>query len=422
MLSVQQNKLLTQVGPGTPGGELMRRYWHPIGGVGELDVSPFRTKEVRLLGEDLVLFRDRSGSLGLIDRWCSHRRVNMAYGVVEDDGIRCQYHGWKFNASGACIEQPFEETVHPDGRFKEKCGIHGYQVQELSGLIWAYMGPQPAPELPRWDALVRENAVRDICITELPCNWLQCQENSLDPVHAEWLHDYFGNYVINDLMGEPDKINPAQVPLLHRRIGFDAFEHGIIKRRITQDSTEEDDAWTVGHPIIFPHVLLVGNPYVYTFQWRVPVDDLNTLHISLYTWIARPGETAPKQESVPVRMTPLFDEEGRFVLDATFNQDFMAWVCQGPTPIAERNMEKLGESDKGIILFRRMLTEQIKLVQAGKDPMNVFRDPAAADRIPLPQEHSGILGSGRIRPRYVPAEHGWSRDGAMIQQVLETWK
>ena len=105
MLSTQENELLTRVGPGTPMGELMRRYWHPVAAAAELEASPFRTKEVRILGEDLVLYRDRSGRLGLVESRCSHRRVNLAYGVVEEDGIRCQYHGWKFNETGACIEQ-----------------------------------------------------------------------------------------------------------------------------------------------------------------------------------------------------------------------------------------------------------------------------------------------------------------------------
>ncbi len=114
MLSKEDNVTLTQVGPGTPGGNLMRMYWQPVAAAKELDDSPFRTKEVRVLGEDLVLFRDRQGKLGLIERFCSHRRVNLAIGVVEDDGLRCQYHGWKFNAQGQCIEQPFEDTMHPE--------------------------------------------------------------------------------------------------------------------------------------------------------------------------------------------------------------------------------------------------------------------------------------------------------------------
>src|SRR3954467_11768133 len=148
MLSKEDNETLTRVGPGTPMGELMRRYWHPIAAAQELVDNPFRTKEVRILGEDLVLYRDRRGTLGLIERYCSHRRVNLALGMVEEDGLRCQYHGWKFDHSGKCVSQPFEDTVRPEASFREKCGIKGYLVEELAGLVWAYLGPQPAPLLP----------------------------------------------------------------------------------------------------------------------------------------------------------------------------------------------------------------------------------------------------------------------------------
>ena len=186
MLSIENNELITKVSPGTPMGELMRRYWHPVAATQELQERP--TKSVRLLGEDLVLYRDKSGTYGLIERFCPHRRVDLSYGIPEEHGLRCMYHGWMMDETGQCIEQPFEETVHPDGRFKEKVKIAGYPVEELGGLLFAYMGPQPAPLLPRWEQLTWDNAVREICISELPCNWLQCQENSIDPVHFEWLH------------------------------------------------------------------------------------------------------------------------------------------------------------------------------------------------------------------------------------------
>ena len=193
MLSAELNDELTQVSAGTPMGELMRRYWHPVAATMELEERP--TKAVRLLGEDLVLYKDRSDTYGLIDRLCPHRRVDLTYGIPEEHGLRCMYHGWMYDETGQCIEQPFEETVHPDGRFKEKVKIAGYPVEELGGLLFAYMGPHPAPLLPRWEQLLYDDAVRDIAISQLPCNWLQCQENSLDAVHSEWLHFYFGNYV-----------------------------------------------------------------------------------------------------------------------------------------------------------------------------------------------------------------------------------
>jgi 5,5'-dehydrodivanillate O-demethylase len=149
MLSIAQNEAMTRVGRGSPMGELMRRYWHPIAATSELDDNP--TKRVRILGEDLVLYKDRSGTLGLIDLLCPHRRVDMSYGIPEEHGLRCMYHGWMFDETGQCTEQPFEETVHPDGRFKEKVRISSYPVEALAGMVFAYLGPQPAPLLPNWE-------------------------------------------------------------------------------------------------------------------------------------------------------------------------------------------------------------------------------------------------------------------------------
>ena len=194
MLSVAENELLTRTDAGTPMGELMRRYWQPIAAAAELDDNPFRTKEVTIMGEELVLYRDRSGNLGLLDRYCTHRRASLAYGIAERDGLRCQYHGWKFDSDGHVIDQAFEDTMHPDMRFRDKCSITAYKVEERAGLVFAYMGPEPAPLLPNWAPLVWDNAVRDIAITELNCNWLQCQENSLDPVHVEWLHGHYTDF------------------------------------------------------------------------------------------------------------------------------------------------------------------------------------------------------------------------------------
>ena len=429
MLSIKENELLTQVGPGAPMGKLMRQYWHPVAASQELDTSPFRTKEIRLMGEDLVLYRDRSGQLGLIDRWCSHRRVNLAYGVVEQDGLRCQYHGWKFDQTGACTEQPFEETVHPDGRFKEKCGVGGYSTHETAGLIFAYTGPQPAPSFPMWEPLGWEEVVRDIAISELPCSWLQCQENSLDPVHAEWLHSYFGQYYRGEVVprgGAADatvvaRTDTQRQPMrtnTHTKIGFDVFERGIVKRRVLKNTTEEDDSWAIGHPIMFPHILLVGNETSCTLQWRVPVDDSHTYHVSLYTFRAAPGSTAPKQETIPARMVQLFDEQGNWTnLEHTFNQDYLCWASQGP--VAERNREKLGESDKGIILFRRLLRDQLKQFQEGKTPMNVFRGGEREVALALPLEKVP-MGTHR-KPIYFPGEAGWSADRTLIEETMATW-
>ena len=426
MLSVEENVALTSVGPGTPMGSLMRRYWHPVAAAAELDERP--TKEVRLLSEDLVLYKDRSGTIGLIDRLCAHRRVNLAYGIPEEHGLRCMYHGWLYDETGQCIEQPFEETVHPPRvsrpgaepgssevvvkSFKEKVKLAGYPVQELAGLVFAYLGPEPVPLLPHWEQLLWDNAVRDIAISHIPCNWLQCQENSLDPIHVEWLHAYMGRYRATNR----NALAQRGSSLRHQKIGFDEFEYGIIKRRLLEGKDEEEDEWKEGHPVLFPNILLVGNEAHATFQFRVPVDDEHTLHISIYNHRAAPGAVAPRQDVIPYRYVPLKDEEGRFILDWTFNQDYMVWSTQGP--IAAREREVLGESDKGIILFRKQLRRNIEVMEDGGDPMNVFRG-RAGELLHAPVEK--VKFGLRAATRYVPPEAGHSDAVPDIEKVMATW-
>lgn len=415
MLSVEENELLTRTNAGTPMGELMRRYWQPVAAAAELDDNPFHTKEVTIMGEELVLYRDRSGQLGLLDRYCTHRRASLAYGITEDDGIRCQYHGWKFDAAGAVIDQPFEDTTHPDQRFRAKCDVTAYKAKELGGLVFAYLGPEPAPELPNWGPLVWDDCVHDIAISELPCNWLQCQENSLDPVHNEWLHRYYTEYV-NQIS---DGKEPSFKRLMeHEKIGFDLFDYGIIKRRVTKGYTEDDDDWKEGHPILFPNILLVGSQFSCTLQFRVPLNDTTCYHVSYYTWRAAPGKKAPVQETVPYRYTQLKGSDGKYLVDLTFNQDYMAWITQGP--IAKRHLEKLGESDRGVIMFRKLLRDQMSIMETGGDPMCTFRDPAQNVCIEPPLEH---IKFGQKAPpaKYRPGEAGYSRDAGLIEATMATW-
>jgi 5,5'-dehydrodivanillate O-demethylase oxygenase subunit len=288
----------------------------------------------------------------------------------------------------------------------------------LGGLVFAYLGPQPAPLLPRWAPLTWDEAVHDIAITELPCNWLQCQENSLDPVHTEWLHGHYGDWV-REFLGVDGSGRRRALP--HQKIRFRPFKHGIIKNRLVEGADETHDDWVIGHPILFPNILLVGSPEMATLQFRVPVDDTHTYHVSLYSWQAAPGQTAPVQEQVPYRYVQLRDEDGDFTEQTfTFNQDYMAWVTQGD--IALRNLEKLGESDAGIIMFRQMLKQQIELVRDGGEPMCVFREPGSDIVTDVPLEHIKFGAKKKIRTMtYVPGEAGYSDDAGLIEQVLRTY-
>src|ERR1041385_2757329 len=159
MLTKEENERYTQVGSGTPMGELLRRYWHPIAAVADLDVDPVRP--VRLMGEDLVLFRSETGVLGLVGDRCAHRGISLAYGIPQGDGLRCAYHGWSYDAEGKVTEMPFEPACLP-------LKIAAYPAEAYAGLVWAYLGPRPAPLLPHWDLLQRDDLDKQISIRELP--------------------------------------------------------------------------------------------------------------------------------------------------------------------------------------------------------------------------------------------------------------
>ena len=389
MLTVKANQELTQVGPGTPMGDLMRRYWHPIAAAAELDDRP--AKAVRLLGEDLVLYKDKSGTMGLIERFCPHRRVDLSYGIPEERGLRCMYHGWMMDETGQCIEQPFEETVHPDGRFKEKVKVAGYPVQELGGLVFAYLGPAPAPLLPNYDILAqRKGVLREAFIAEVPCNWLQCMENSVDPVHLEWLHGVYGAHRAR-LEGRRDAVAESLAAYdRHKEIGFDEFERGIIKRRVYGNTDKNSPKWSVGHPLLFPNILQQGGGGRYFFQYRVPMDDARTWHVEITSYWFPDDVDVPEQESVPYTSIALRNPDGTWRSDDTLAQDHAAWILQGP--VMDRTTERLGESDRGLILYRKMLDEQAAAVEDGAEPLNVIRDPAQNEIIHVPQEGWGALG------------------------------
>jgi len=379
METVEQNKLLTQVGKGTPMGELMRRYWQPFAAADE--IKDKWTLKVRLLGENLVLFKDRLGKLGLIAENCPHRRASFAHGIPTERGIRCPYHGWEFGHKGECLNQP-NELDNPT--FRDKVQTNAYPVQELGGLLFAYMGPQPQPLLPRLDGFVHPGTIRMLGRSLLPINWLQIMENSLDPVHTEWLHGHHYEF-----LKEQEGIKVA-ISAHHQKIDFKEFEYGMTKHRLLEGNSEDGDDWKVGHPIIFPNTLAVGNgdeaARYFSFQIRVPVDDENTLHLWYNAYVPPQGKKLSRHllDQVHQYTVPFMDAKGEFIVDNVDGQDIMAWISQGT--IADRSLENLGATDRGIAMYRRMLKREMKKVQDGIDPIAVVRDALKNERIDLPNE------------------------------------
>jgi 5,5'-dehydrodivanillate O-demethylase oxygenase subunit len=366
VLSEEKNKLLTRVGPGTPMGEYLRRYWQPIGGASELDGKP--VKAIRLLGEDLVLYKDQGGRFGLLDRHCPHRRADLSYGMVEEAGIRCNYHGWLMDEAGRVVEQPYDDTVNPNSRAKDRCTTKAYPVKECAGLLFAYMGPLPAPELPVWEPFTWENGFREVVLSEVPCNWFQCQENSCDPVHFEWMHDNWSAR----LKGQ------TGYAAKHLKLKFEEFEHGFIYKRTRENQGETDAYWTVGRVALWPNGFYLGNH----FEWRVPVDDENTLSVAWFFMRVPKGREPYVQDKVPTWWSPIKDGNGRWITSHVINQDIVAWAGQGR--IADRTKETLGASDLGIAMIRKRFFDDIDAMQRGEEVKGTVRNPNVARCVELP--------------------------------------
>ena len=367
MLSEEKNRLLTEVGPGTPMGDLLRRYWHPIAGESEFESK--RIKRIRLFGEDLVLFKALNGRFGLITRRCAHRGSDLSFGIVEEDGLRCGYHGWQYDREGVCTHRPFEELAARASAPRRTVQIPGYPVKSKGGMLWAYLGPLPAPELPDWETFSWPNCFAQVVIAEIPCNWLQCQENTVDPVHFEWMHN-------NGPQRRAGNLGPYSPRTL--KMTVEDTEYGLLSRRYREGTDESTPLWSVGRAVLWPNGWYFGHH----FEWKVPIDDRNTLFI---TWsvLHVPRECEPYvQQSIPTWHAPIKDADGEWITSHVGNQDIVAWVSQGT--IADRTNEMLGASDMGVVTLRRRLLEDLDRIGEGQDPRGVIRDPARNVRIPLP--------------------------------------
>jgi 5,5'-dehydrodivanillate O-demethylase len=365
---------MTQTGPDTPAGKMLRYYWHPVCSSEDLDREP--VQPVRLLSENLTLFKDKRGRIGLIVERCAHRQISLAYGIPEENGLRCTYHGWIYDTEGHVIDMPFEPACLP-------LTVKHYLVEEMGGLVWAYLGPEPAPLLRRFDRFVEEEYDRTITLKVLPCNYVQCMDNSMDPLHFEYLHAHYSRYY-NARRGLPAPMGIGH----HLKIDFDVFEYGIYKRRLLEGEPEDCDDWTIGHPVIFPNILDTG-----TFQIRTPIDDTHTLHILYQVRKREPGE-----EPQPIKSTHLqvmYNEFGLVDAPQVIMQDEMGWIGQGP--ISDRTQEHLVTSDKGIMMYHNMILENIEKVERGEDPIGVVRDPAKNyPYIEIPVEGTARVPFARI--------------------------
>jgi phenylpropionate dioxygenase-like ring-hydroxylating dioxygenase large terminal subunit len=364
-----ENTELTHVTFGTPMGEVLRRYWQPVCLSEDIDELP---KFTRILGEDLVAFRDKRGRAGVLDAHCAHRGASLEYGRVEDQGIRCCYHGWLYAADGSCLETPGEPA---SSNLKHRIAQPAYPAREFGGLVFAYMGPPDRePLFPRFDNLERpgwklfgyRNASRG-AVAE--CNWLQIQENAMDPLHASFLHAPRKGHHFTEIYATLPQIEYEETPHGMKYIRTAKVPSGNTFVRVTEVFTPNMRSIADNITPDRPHserASLIG--------WWVPVDNTHTVgfHIEAFdpssehftTFAqAKEGRTAGTQEL------------RREYADAQRDPDDReAQVSQGP--IAVHALEHLASSDRGMVMFRRVLRRAIRDVQEGRDPQNVFRDPA----------------------------------------------
>lgn len=406
MLSADQQRQLTEIEAGTPMGELLRRYWYPVAASCQLE--PCSSRSARLLGEQLVLFRDQEGQLGLLEDRCPHRGVSLSYGIVEEGRLVCPYHGWSFDRNGACRAMPAEPSGSP---LRDRVSVRSYRVEELGGMIFAYLGPEPAPLLPRFDLFVWDHCVRDIGQATLPCHWLQIMENSVDPLHLEALHGHH----LRAMRARKGLTAPTHYLRRHRKVAFDRFEYGIVKRRLLEGESESCDDWTIGHPLVFPHMVRLGAGAQHRMQIRVPLDGTTTWHLWYGCYRAAPQASPPKQHVIPLYDVPWLDAGGRHITDSVDGQDIMTWVTQGP--VADRTREILATSDRGIVLLRTLLFEQMERVRQGLDPMGLIRSPGDNRCIVLPLEKEKYGHGREFLAESMTMGH--ARYSPLLPQILE---
>lgn len=358
---------LTQVGPGTPMGELLRRYWHPVGMAADASATP---RKVRVLGEDLILFRDGRGEAGLVYPHCAHRGSSLYYGKVEERGIRCCYHGWLFDVQGHCLEQPCEPE---GGRARDKVRQPWYPVQEQYGLIWAYMGPpERKPVLPRYECLETLEAGEFIEADDssiggggpqvIPCNWLQHYENLVDPFHVVILHSSFSGTQFVPEMAVMPEVSWDTTPISVRTLSMRKLPDGRSFRRISE----------AGLPTlrVIPNPRVGGFGPVESLGWVLPIDD-HHFRIYVVGRVKEKGELRKMRSRLGGKLWEELTEAEHQV----YPGDYEAMVSQGP--VAKHSEEHLATSDRGLVMLRRLLHKQLDAMKEGADPAGVSFDADA---------------------------------------------
>jgi nitrite reductase/ring-hydroxylating ferredoxin subunit len=357
------DELLVRTAAGSACGEYLRRYWQPIALTREVEDVP---RLVRVLGEELVLFRDRSGRYGLVHKQCPHRRASMEFGVCEDNGIRCCYHGWLFDVDGSILEVPGQPRENAE-LVMQKTSLGAYPVKEFRGLIFAYLGPiESMPEFPVYDTLEIEGQTLVPYRADYRCNWLQVLDAILDPIHTSFLHSRMSRAQFSEGMGEL-----GELLFYEREMSF----LGANVRRVGEH------VWVRVNELVLPNYTQAGaafsadgtRPIYYGrtafSRWVVPIDDENS---TAFAWAIFGDRADPESYNTPEG--PDLIEQGE-LMDRPYEQRQRfpgdAEAVEGMGRIADQKLEHLVPSDQGIMQYRRQLRKLCRALEAGEEPGHI---------------------------------------------------
>ncbi|MGB8433938.1 MAG: aromatic ring-hydroxylating dioxygenase subunit alpha [Burkholderiales bacterium] len=399
-MRAEQNELITRIGPGTPAGGVLRSFWQPVALTEEL-AGPRPCKAVRLLGQDLVLFRDESGRYGLLDRNCPHRGADLSFGRLEDGGLRCAFHGWLFDVAGQCLETPAE----PEGStLCQRIRQRSYPVAEKNGIIFAYLGAGAPPAFPRFDCFVAPEAYTFAFKGLFDCNWLQALEVGIDPAHTSFLHRFFEDGDPEAGYGKPFRDRSAdtdmtitQVMREYARpdIRVSRTEYGM--RVVTLRRVSEAQTHVRVTNLMFPNAFVIPMSLEMTIsQWHVPVDDTSCYWYAIFTSFGAPVDKATmRRQRLELYELPDYrprrnrtnqwgydSEEQQRETFTGMGQDINVhdqWAIESQGRIQDRTREHLGTSDRAIIEYRRLLIEAVGRHQEGASlPMRLDDQTAQA--------------------------------------------
>ena len=433
MISAEQNELMTRAGPGTPGGRLLRNYWQPVALVEELE-GKRPVRPVRLLGQDLVLFKDETGRYGLLDRDCPHRGADLAYGRREDGGLRCAFHGWLFDVTGQCLQTPAE----PEGsKLAQRVRQKSYPVVEKSGMLFAWLGEGKPSAFPAFDCFVAPGTHTFAFKGRLECNWLQALEVGIDPAHASYLHRFFEDEDTSASYGKQFRGTSADssMPITKVLREFDRPEISVDRtdygmRLIALRKLSEANTHVRVTNLMFPQAFVIPMSSEMTIsQWHVPVDDRNCYWYAIFTSFTGPvDKQAMRDQRLQLYTLPDYKPRVGKANAYGFNADEQLkatytgmgsdinvhdqWAVESPGPIQDRTREHLGTSDKGLIAYRKLLVEAIEKNAAGERPLMVL-DESAAGELTGPPSIDGIGPTG--------AWNDYWQEADMKRRRASTW-